>query len=201
MAKCDQPDHGELETAVRSCYSSWSGRYYDDYYGNAASYPPVHLEIVRALLRDSGVRTLLDAGCGPASMLRELADLHLERWGFDLTPEMVSEARRVLAAQGRSSDRIWEGSILDRAAFKPRAGAPAAFDAAICFGVLPHVPASADCQVLANLREAVRRGGLIAVEARNQFFGLFTLNRYSRVFFRDVLINESALLENTTDAS
>jgi hypothetical protein len=67
--------------------------------------------------------------------------------------------------------------------------------------VLPHVPASADCQILANLRDAVRPGGLIAVEARNQLFALFTLNRYSRAFFRDVLINESALLENTTDAS
>jgi 2-polyprenyl-3-methyl-5-hydroxy-6-metoxy-1,4-benzoquinol methylase len=201
MVECDQPDHGELETAVRSCYSSWSARYYDDYYGNAAAYPPVHMDIVRTLLRDSGVRTLLDVGCGPGSMLRDLADLGLERWGFDLTPEMVTEARRVLAAQGLSSDRIWEGSILDRAAFKPRAGAPVGFDAAICFGVLPHVPASADCQILANLRDAVRPGGLIAAEARNQLFALFTLNRYSHSFFRDVLIDEPALLQHTTDAS
>jgi hypothetical protein len=107
----------------------------------------------------------------------------------------------VLAVQGLSSDRIWQGSILDRTAFKPRAGAPEEFDAAICFGVLPHVPGNADCQVLANLREAVRPGGLIAAEARNQLFGLYTLNRYSRAFFGDVLINESALLENTTDPS
>src|SRR5262249_28129524 len=85
--------------------------------------PPVHTDIVRGLLHAAGARTVLDAGCGPASMLRDLAEPGLERWSFDLTP-----------AEG--------------------------FDAVICFGVLPHLPAWADAQVLANLRAAVRPGGI-----------------------------------------
>ena len=40
--------------------------------------------------------------------------------------------------------------------------------------------------MLANLRDAVRPGGLVAVEARNQLFALFTLNRYSRDLFREM---------------
>jgi SAM-dependent methyltransferase len=189
-----------LERSVRACYATWSARYYDDYYRGALAYPPVHTEIVRGLLRDAKARTLLDAGCGPASMLRDLGDLGLERWGFDLTPEMVAEARRVLAPQGVAAGRLWEGSVLDPAAFRPADAPVDGVDAVICFGVLPHIPAESDASVLRNLCAAVRPGGLVAVEARNELFALFTLNRYSRAFFRDVLIGEAQLKANAEPA-
>ena len=190
-----------VEGSVRDCYSTWSGNYYDDYYRGEGAYPPVHTDIVRDLLRGSAARTLLDAGCGPASMLRDLALPGLERWGFDLTPNMVVEARRVMAEQGLAGDRIWEGSVLDAAAFQPRAGAPPeGFDAVVCFGVMPHVPEAADIDVLANLHGAVRPGGLVAIEARNQLFALFTLNRYSRDFFRNSLIDFAGLAAKAADA-
>lgn len=188
-----------LEASVRACYETWSARYYEDYYRGAGAYPPVHTDIVRRLLRETGTRTLLDAGCGPASMLRDLGDLGLERWGFDLTPGMVSEARRVLAQQGMHADRLWEGSVLDPAAFKAPSGGPeGGYDAAICFGVLPHIPENADGVVLANLCRSVRPGGLVAIEARNQLFALFTLNRYSRDFFHEALIDVKSLRAEAT---
>jgi SAM-dependent methyltransferase len=184
-------DRNELERSVRACYATWGERYYADYYENAGAYPPVHTGIVRNLLQTSGARSVLDAGCGPASMLRDLELPGLERYGFDLTPEMVREARAVLARQAVPQDRVWEGSVLDAVAFH-HPGA-AAFDAAVCFGVLPHVPQEADIAVLRNLYDAVRPGGLVAVEARNALFALFTLNRYSREFFRNELIDEKML--------
>jgi len=188
-----------IEASVRSCYATWSTRYYDEYY-NGQAYPPVHTDLVRDVLRVSGARTLLDAGCGPASMLRDLADLGLERWGFDLTPGMVAEARRVLAEQGLPATRVWEGSVLDATAFRAGSDCPReGFDAAICFGVLPHVPEEADHTVLAHLRDAVRPGGLIALEARNQLFGLFTLNRYSRDLFRETLVDAEGLMRKAGD--
>lgn len=176
----------DAEAAVKACYSTWGRTYFDEYYGPGAPYPPVHVDLVRALLAEAGARTVLDAGCGPASMLRVLpADL--DRYGFDVTPEMVEEARRVLADQGVAGDHVWEGSVVDPADFRTPPGV-AGFDAAICIGVLPHVPASADDVVLTNLRDAVRPGGLVVVEARNQLFSLFTLNRYTHEFFLDDLI-------------
>lgn len=191
-----------VEGSVRNCYSTWSGNYYDDYYRGEGAYPPVHTDIVRDLLRGSGARTLLDAGCGPASMLRDLTLPGLERWGFDLTPNMVVEARRIMAEQGLPGERIWDGSVLDASAFRPRAGAPPeGFDAAICFGVMPHVPEAADVDVLKNLHGAVRPGGLVAIEARNQLFALFTLNRYSRDFFRNSLIDLPGLAAKASDTS
>jgi 2-polyprenyl-3-methyl-5-hydroxy-6-metoxy-1,4-benzoquinol methylase len=182
-----------IEASVRHCYSTWSGSYYEDYYGARAAYPPVHRELLRGLLREAGARTVLDAGCGPASFLRDVAGDGMNLYGFDLTPEMVAEARRVLQARGVPADHVWQGSVLDAAAYRPGGGVPDAFDAAVCVGVLPHIPPGSDVEVLRHLRGAVRPGGIVAVEARNQLFALFTVNRYSHQFFLDELIRTEEL--------
>lgn len=181
------------EAAVQSCYSTWAESYFVDYYENAGAYPPVHQKIIHDLVVASGARTLLDAGCGPASMLRSLGDLGAALYGFDLTPEMVAEARKVMVPHGVPAQHLWQGSVADPAAFRAPAGDPSLFDAAICIGVLPHVPAALDDEVIANLRDAVRPGGLVALEARNQLFALFTLNRYSHDFFVNELIRPETL--------
>ena len=188
MAK---PDVDAAESAVKACYSTWADSYFRDYYTGAA-YPPVHLDIVRDLLRKVGAKTVLDAGCGPASMLRGLADMGLELYGFDLTPEMVEAARKVVGGLGVAPERVWQGSVADRQAFQ-RPGAPRAFDATICVGVFPHIPEAVEDEVIANLRDSVRAGGLVAVEARNQLFGLFTLNRHSYDLFAEGLIRAQEL--------
>src|SRR5712691_1854301 len=96
MTASNDKTRGVTEAAVTACYSSWAESYFAEYYENAGAYPPVHRMIVRDLVAASGARTLLDAGCGPASMLRGLGDLGAELYGFDLTPEMIVEARKVM---------------------------------------------------------------------------------------------------------
>ena len=174
----------DVEKQVQECYSTWGSTYYDEYYGDDAPYPPVHRDLLLGILADSGARTLLDAGCGPASFLRDVADPDIVLHGFDLTDEMVEEGRRVLGARGT----IWQGSVLDPSAYRRPDSPPEGYDAAVCVGVLPHVPAGADRLVLGHLRDAVRPGGTVVVEARNELFALFTLNRPSYELFRDVLI-------------
>jgi SAM-dependent methyltransferase len=181
------------ENSVQSCYSTWAESYFSEYYENAGAYPPVHRKIVRDILAASDARTVLDAGCGPASMLRGLVDLGAALYGFDLTPEMVVEARKVMVGQGVPASHIWQGSVADPAAFRAPDGEPAQFDAAICVGVLPHIPAALDDRVIANLRDAVRPGGSVVMEARNQLFALFTLNRYAHEFFLEELIRPDDL--------
>jgi SAM-dependent methyltransferase len=181
------------ERQVAACYSTWSGRYYDEYYGPGAEYPPVHRDILRDLIRTSGARTLLDAGCGPASFLRDVTDLGLEIFGFDLTPEMVEEARRVLAPAGVPAEQLWLGSVLDPEAFRAPSLPDLRYDAAVCVGVLPHVPEGTEATLVGHLRDAVRDGGLVVLEGRNQLFGLFTLNRYSHALMRDDLIRADDL--------
>jgi SAM-dependent methyltransferase len=176
------------EEAVRACYSTWSTTYHDDYYGPDAAHPPVHRDLLLGLLAEHGARDVLDAGCGPASFLRHLAGTGVRPFGFDLTPEMVAEARRVIGDDAA----VWEGSVLDAAAFHPPGQPERRFDAAVCAGVLPHVPAEADAAVIGALASAVRPGGLVAATARNELFGLFTLNRYSHRLFLE-LIDADAL--------
>ena len=188
----------ELENSVRHCYSSWADRYYDDYYASEQAYPPVHVDIARNILLKYECQSLLDAGCGPASMLRHLDWLGQQRYGFDLTAEMVVEAKRILSADHVPEQNIWQGSVMDQAAFSNPEGSPAlqqGYDAVLCFGVLPHIPEAEECAVFANLKQAVRPGGIVLVEARNELFGLFTLNRYSRALFSEHLIREEMLKE------
>ncbi len=202
MTASDDKKQPTAEAAVKSCYSTWAESYFADYYENAGAYPPVHQKIVHDILAASGARTLLDAGCGPASMLRGLDDLGAELYGFDLTHEMVVEARRVMSTHDVPPAHLWQGSVIDPTAFRPPSGYPQLFDAAICIGVLPHVPAALDDQVIANLRDAVRPGGLVALEARNQLFALFTLNRYTYEFFMKDLVDPDGLRHRAgTDAA
>ena len=175
----------KAEEQVRLCYSTWAQSYHADYYASAGAYPPVHTDIVRDVLKRSKVRTLLDAGCGPASMLRSLTDLGIELSGFDLTPEMVAEARRVMKLP---EERLWIGSVTDRSAY-----GRSNYDAAICIGVLPHVPGSADKVVVENLFQAVKPGGTVMLEARNELFALFTQNRYSYELIAKRLVPAAAL--------
>ncbi len=181
------------QDSVKRCYSTWGERYYDEYYHSETAYPPVHTGIMRDMIQAAGPRTVLDAGCGPASMLRDLVDLPAEFYGFDLTPEMVQVAHEVLGKSGLPADRVWQGSVLDPLAYRHAGSDRSTFDFALCFGVLPHIPAGDDATVLHNLTAAINPGGRIAIEARNQLFALFTLNRYSRDFFRQTLIDEAGL--------
>lgn len=182
----------QTEQEVSHCYSTWSRSYYDEYLGKSASYPPVHRDLIKEVLRRAQLKNLLDAGCGPASLLRDFQDLGFERYGFDLTPEMITEAKRVLGEQGVAAERLWVGSVTDAAAFSPPRE-KVQFDGAICIGVLPHIPEGSDEAVFDNLRNAVRPGGLVIAQSRNQLFSLFTLNRYSYRFFLDSLIDSGRL--------
>lgn len=176
------------EKAIAHCYSTWGKTYYDEYYGSNSPYPPVHTELLRSILTDNAVKTILDAGCGPASFLRDVIKENWNLYGFDLTPEMVNEGKRIFSENNIDPSQIWQGSIIDKSSFKKPDGNTPEFDAVVCGGVLPHIPEEHDKTVVENLRDAVRSGGIVALEARNQLFGMFTLNRYSYDLFLKELI-------------
>jgi 2-polyprenyl-3-methyl-5-hydroxy-6-metoxy-1,4-benzoquinol methylase len=185
---------GKVEKQVAHCYSTWGKTYFKDYYRSPNAYPPVHVSLVEKELKSRGAANVLDAGCGPASMLRLLRFLRAERYGFDLTPEMVEEAKWVLGRQGVDSSQVWEGSVLDSASYKlPASKKSKLFDAAVCFGVLPHIAEKNDPVVFTNLRKAVRKGGVVLVEARNELFSLFTSNRYTYEFITGKLADTKSL--------
>ncbi|MFH1318655.1 MAG: class I SAM-dependent methyltransferase [Candidatus Omnitrophota bacterium] len=178
----------DYEKSVANCYSTWGKTYYDEYYGDKAPYPPVHTELLRSLLKQAKVKNVLDAGCGPASFLRDIINEGIELFGFDLTSEMVEEAKLIFEKNGLSPDNIWKGSILDKKSFILPSGKAFKFDAVICSGVMPHISERDEDEIFENLLAAVKPGGLVALEARNQLFSLFTMNRYSCHFIQEELI-------------
>jgi len=176
-------------TSAAACYDSWSRSYFDEYYGEKAPYPPVHVKLILDALASRRARTVLDAGCGPASILRSLISDGFEAWGFDESHGMVEQAKHALKELGVPSDRVWQGDASQPAAYRCNApGAPATFDAAISIGVLPHLqPAQVDA-AMRLLHQAVRPGGTVILQARNALFSLFTFNRNTHEFLRDELM-------------
>ena len=53
---------------------------------------------------------MLDVGCGPASMLR-LLDRKINFFGFDLTPSMITEAKKILKINKK---KLWVGNALKK---------------------------------------------------------------------------------------
>lgn len=188
MSGAPKSGHVAVEEAVKRCYSTWGESYYRDYYGPDAAYPPVHLPLIASVVEQAGPARLLDAGCGPASMLRHLVGPGRAVYGFDLTPEMVEEAQRVMSELSVPRAHIWQGSVLERNAFDCPAEGRAAYDAAVCVGVFPHLREADELEAIRNLHDCLRPGGVAVVEARNELFSLFTLNRYSHQLFLERLV-------------
>jgi 2-polyprenyl-3-methyl-5-hydroxy-6-metoxy-1,4-benzoquinol methylase len=182
------------EKAVAHCYSTWGESYYEEYYGKNAPYPPVHVGLLRGILNKYSARNLIDVGCGPASFLREIFDLPIKLYGFDLTPEMITEGKRIFKEQGIPENQLWMGSALNSDDYKKApAGAPKSYDAAICGGVLPHIAEKDDELLIKNIANCVKPVGVICIEARNSLFSLFTMNRYSYEFIQNELIQGEKL--------
>jgi 2-polyprenyl-3-methyl-5-hydroxy-6-metoxy-1,4-benzoquinol methylase len=184
----------EIETAVKRCYSTWGDSYYEDYYGSSAPYPPVHLPLITEIVDKASPKRLLDAGCGPASMLRHMVRPERQVYGFDLTPEMIGEAQKVMSTLNVPKHHIWQGSITDSKAFDCPGARAENYDLILSFGVLPHLQEGDEIQVIRNLYDSLKPGGTAVVEARNELFSLFTLNRYSKEFFLNRLIDAPNLI-------
>ncbi len=156
--KTENSARDSIEQTIKHCYSTWGTSYYADYYGADAPYPPVHLDLVKRLVAERGIKRLLDAGCGPASMLRHLVEDGRDIFGFDLTPEMVAEARRVLTEQGVAGDHVWDGSVAVRSDFSDPNG-KSDYDCVLCTGVMPHISEAIETDVIANIHSALRPCG------------------------------------------
>ncbi len=169
----------DSDEALIACYTDWSHRYFDEWYGDDPAGHPPAVQIVRDRLDAIAADTVLDAGCGPASMLRLLAAPGRNLHGFDLTPAMIDEAADVLDSLPGEGHRAWVGDAADAASYRPPGEADTPYDAVLMVGVLTHIPADAQAAALRHAADAVRPGGLAIIGIRNALMGMFSMNRYS----------------------
>lgn len=167
------------DDALIACYTDWSHRYFDEWYGDDPSGHPPAVEMVRQALQSVAAENVLDAGCGPASMLRLLNEPNRSLHGFDVTPAMADEAQSVLDGMDGDGHRAWTGDATDPDSFHPPDGDHPLYDAILMIGVLTHISEEAQLSALQNLYHALRPGGVALIGVRNAMMGLFSMNRFS----------------------
>ena len=186
-----QPTTNKASDKVRDHYSVSAKTYTAHYQINnpksSPTYPAEYFRLQNLLASLSNQETLrvIDAGCGEGTPLLEISKLGHTVRGFDFTDEMVSAAKQRLSENGLDPAWVIEADVEDFPSFAALMG-DEAFDAAVCFGVMPHV--NDEALSLQNLRRSLRDGGRIYVEFRNQLFNLFTFNRYTYSYILDTLL-------------
>tara|TARA_X000000950_G_scaffold214835_1_gene258510 strand:+ start:34581 stop:35447 length:867 start_codon:yes stop_codon:yes gene_type:complete len=173
---------------IIDCYNTWSKSYYSEYYKSSNNYPPIHVNIVKNSLKKYKSKTLLDVGCGPASMLRTLNLKKINCYGFDLTPSMIDEAKKILKRK-KQDNNLWVGNATKKDDYKKGLKS---YDACICFGVFPHLKDKEETKVFKNILSVLKSRGVALIEARNSLFSLFTQNRLTSQFYKESLINKKS---------
>jgi SAM-dependent methyltransferase len=87
---------GDWLDDTRTSYDADADGYADRVRGLLDGSPALRagLALFAELVRDAGGGPVADVGCGPGHVTRHLHDLGVDAFGIDLSPEMVSLARR-----------------------------------------------------------------------------------------------------------
>jgi ubiquinone/menaquinone biosynthesis C-methylase UbiE len=112
-------------------------------------------ERIKEALGPAAGGRILDLACGPGIVTAALAPTAREVVGYDLTPEMLAQARRRCEAAGVTNVRFEQGAA-ESLPF-PRAE----FDAVVTRATIHHFPAPA--LVFAEMARALRPGGRVVV--------------------------------------
>ena len=107
---------------------------------------------------------------GRNELIRFLDKNKIDRYGFDLTPEMVEEGKKIFKSQDDEPGKLWVGNVLNGEDYTTSQASYKMYDAGVCFGVLPHLLPGNEKRVIENFQNVIKKGGIIALEARNQLF-------------------------------
>lgn len=139
---------------TRSSYDSDASGYADRVDGLLETMPFLRasLAVFAELVRDAGGGPVADVGCGPGYVTRHLADLGVEAFGIDLSPEMVALARRDHPDLRFEVGTMTDLDLADRSV----AGV-------VAFWSVIHVPDDAVPGVFEQFRRVLRPGGPLLV--------------------------------------
>jgi SAM-dependent methyltransferase len=117
---------GQITSGVRAVLSA---PVIYDYLQNIMGAEQVRRELVDEFIRPDGGCRILDLGCGTAEILHYLPS-NIEYWGFDISPEYISAAKKRFGSRGHFHCGLLTESDL---ASLPR------FDRVLALGVLHHL--------------------------------------------------------------
>ncbi len=156
------------------------------------------LQILVRRLAALNARRVYEIGVGEGTPLVAMAKLGLDVAGCDISDSMVTAARRNFESSGLSRDAIQWGDVEDATTIAGQLSG-GKFDAVIAAGVLPHI--RNDRLMLETVKMCLKPGGVALIEFRNKLFSLFTLNRLTKEFVLDDLLqNVSPRIKATVEA-
>ena len=197
-------DNRDTQSQVKQHYSVTASTYRNHYdpaqHDSSPTYPAEYfrLNLLLDRLKETSAKRVLDAGCGEGTPLMRVAELGAEIRGFDFTPEMIEEARDIFSAQGLNPDWVIVGDVQNFDSFSALME-DQPFDAAVCFGVMPHV--NDELKALKNLHRSLRKNGRAFVEFRNELFNLITMNRFTHNYIvEELFANAPPSIREATSA-
>ncbi|MBP9694910.1 MAG: class I SAM-dependent methyltransferase [Candidatus Magasanikbacteria bacterium] len=171
--------------------ADYIAQYRDDY---SVEYPAnlIRIKFIIERLKQNGVKTILDAGCGTCGPMIRLLKEGFDVRGFDFSKEMVEQGKKELENAGFSPDLISWADLEDTSTLPQ-----GSFDAILALGVFPHI--INEPKSLTNMHQMLNTNGLVFIEFRNDLFASYTFNRYSLDFFLNRVIDLPAVPNDIKD--
>lgn len=116
---------------------------------------------------------ILDAGCGTGILLSYLVKKGYECAGTDISLRMLKQARI-----NAGKIPLVQTSLDDLSMFEDNY-----FDCVFCLGVFPYIPENRERKCYGELNRVIKSGGYLITAHSNEFFDLFTFNKYTIRFF------------------
>lgn len=188
----------EFETPMKSAaeeFGAESSTYDRNYDPTADRYPDhvFRLNVFNDLLASLRPTTVLDAGCGSGIPLLTFLNNGYDAYGFDLSLEMVAQAKRNVNRWGHSESRVFHGDLDNFVS-------PIAekFNAIVGLGTVYYTPNT--LTTLGNLLNNLAPDGHLIFSLRNELFSMFSLNMYSVKYLTEYMYPTSKLSDELRDS-
>lgn len=184
-------DDNSKKQKVEEFYNQEAKNWNQMYGGKYDYYPAnqIRLEIILSRLKETKSKKILDIGCGACGPMIRLLKEKFECVGCDFAKEMVDEGTKALKEAGFDPKLISKGNIEDESSLPE-----GKFDAILALGVFPHVKNAK--KALKNMKNKLNDNGRVLISFRNDLFSVFTLNKYSKDFYMNKILNLKSLSPN-----
>jgi 2-polyprenyl-3-methyl-5-hydroxy-6-metoxy-1,4-benzoquinol methylase len=180
-----------VKSAVTAHYDGeavdYTNKYDKAYLDRSGTYPAnyMRLGILNNRLSSINAKRVFEIGMGEGTPLLTWSKMGIDVSGCDLSATMVASTTARLMHEGVKDAVLFVGDAEDAVTLAPALHA-GKYDAVVASGVLPHV--QNEPAFFNNLKMLLRPGGHMFVEFRNKFFSLFTMNRFTKEFILDDLL-------------